>query len=212
MATPTPMINSSYNLLIILGGHAVKEQGHWRSTHFEEGDQFGILGDYVRPIAAALLYKKNPHIKIGVCGTTKKKGWPGTVNVIRQELFQLGVPRARITTVGQGVSTLWQLFHCQELIKKGGSEKIGVISNRYHLPRITAMIKNLPDLAFLKTMFQKQRLRLISAEDILILEQPQEWKRSIGKFYRSPQVKERIKLEKQGIREIKTDQYQFRHA
>lgn len=212
MATLNPMINSSYNLLIILGGHAVKEGGRWRSTRFAERDQFSCLGDYVRPIAAALLYQKNPRLEIGICGTTRKRGWPGTVHIIQRELLQLGVPKNRITTIGQGISTYWQLVRSQKQIQKKDIVQASLISNRYHLPRIKAMIKNLPDLVFIKTMLQKQRLRLISAEDILILEQPQEWKRPIREFYRSPQAKERIKLEKQGIQEIKTGQYQFRHA
>lgn len=206
------MLNSSYNLLIILGGHAVKEKGRWRSTYFTERDQFSCLGDYVRPIAAALLYQKNPHLEISICGTTRKQGWPGTVPIIQRELLQLGVPENRITTIGRGVSTFWQLVRSQKQIQKRDAAQTSLISNRYHLPRIKAMIKNLPDLSFLKTMLQKQRLRLIAAEDILILKQPREWKKPIEQFYRSPQAKERIKLEKRGIQEIKTGQYQFRHA
>src|SRR3989344_629213 len=113
----TPKNSSKYDLLIVLGGHAVKENGRWRSTHFEEGDQFGCLGDYVRPEAAAILYKKNMRSKIIVSGTKRKKGWPGTVHVQKHELMKLDVPQKQIVTEGPSKNSFWQLYHSQKMLK-----------------------------------------------------------------------------------------------
>jgi hypothetical protein len=202
---------SKSGLLFILSGHAIKENGQWRSTRFQEGDRFACLGDYVRPIAASFLYHKNKKLKIVVVGTEKKRAWLGTVHVIKQELIELGIPPKSIALLRHTGGTFWQLYKCQAYLKNRPGVKIGLISNRYHLPRIRAMINHLEGLPFLQTLLNKKQLSLLSAEMVLVRERPHYWKNRLDRFYRTPQMKERMRLEKQGIKQIVDGSYQIRN-
>lgn len=210
------MTKKKYNKAIaVLGGGLVKEKGKWRTTNFnDKGDKFGALGDRLRVVAASYLYKDNPEqiiIASGGRGQVKRgSDEPAVAIVIKKELEELGVPTNKIIKETKSKNTCAELIELQKIIKERGLKIIIIISNKYHLPRLQAMVKYCPNLAELKKMFAISKLTLKSAEDILIKHDPAAWRKIIAKAYNSAGTKERIKLEKKGVKDIKAGKYKFK--
>lgn len=198
-------------VIFILGGHAVKDSGGWRSTRFNEGDQHGNLGDYLRPIAVVLLVQRYPQAKIVILGSRKRGHWPGTNSVIEKELLSLGVPPKNILKWQNSSNTFNQLLNCQRFLRKTKSVSSGtaIVSNRYHLPRVKAMVKFLPSLRYLNYRKMAGQLNFFSAENVLIKKNPQEWKKLTEENYRTAAFQERMKLERRGTKQIKKGIYKL---
>ena len=90
---------------------------------------------------------------------------------------------------------------------KEGFNRMNIVSNRYHLPRIKAFIVNDGNLKNLKEMLRIGRLQLYSAEEVLLKFNPKEWKKIISDAYESESLKKRIQRERAGIKDIKKGIY-----
>ena len=203
------------NAIVVLGGGLIKEKGKWQTTNFSDrGDKFGALGDGLRVVAASYLYKDNPEqiiIASGGRGQIKiGSDEPSVATIIKKELEGLAVPADKIIKETRSKNTYAELIELQKIIKEKGLEMITIISNKYHLPRLEAMIKYCPELVGLKKMFAVSKLTLKPAEEILIKYNPGAWRKIITKAYNSPGMKERIKLEENGVKDIKTEKYKFK--
>lgn len=198
--------------IVVLGGGLVRDKrtGKWRTTNYTEGDNFGVQGDRLRVEAAGYLYKHNPNtFFITSGGKGQLAAIPDAVtvaSVIKRELMKFDVPAANIIKEEKSGSTYTQLLAITQLIKKTEikNNRIFIISNEWHLPRIKAMIEYLPQLKPLK------KIKLISAEKICLQSNPQKWQKIINQAYHSQSMKQRIKLEKTGIRHMKAGQYKFK--
>lgn len=202
--------------IVVLGGALVKDRcGHWRTTNYYEGDNFGICGSRLRVIAAGFLYKDNQRQSVIVSGGKGqlKDVLPGKItlaSVIKEELVRIGIPAKNIIKEEKSGNTYQQLKELQKIIKTGVFKNIIIISNKYHLPRLRAMIKYAGDLRVLKKMFNLSKLKIKSAEEIAIKYKPKIWGGIIGRIYKSRELKERIKSEKQGAEQIKNGTYQLK--
>ncbi|MCI0565678.1 YdcF family protein, partial [bacterium] len=154
-----------YDTLFVLGGGLKKNpDGTWRTTYFdEEGDEYGSTGDYLRVKAAATLFKKGFARLIIVSGSKGQlhivSNAPTVASVLKKELVREGVPSDAIAEDHDSGTTYEQLKKITGQKKEG---RVGIISNRYHLPRIRAMIEHAPELSELKDA------KLISAEETLL--------------------------------------------
>jgi len=203
-------------LIVVLSGGAIKDEktGKWRTAKFnEKGDNFGVQGDYLRTIAGSYLYKAKPNSILIASG-----GWgqlkdipeaPTLATILKSELIELGVPAGKILTEEKSGATYQQLSELQKIAVKKGIKNIIIISNRYHLPRLRAMIEYGPGLNIFKRMFDGSDIKLKSAEDILIKYKPEKWEKIINKAYKSKDIIARIELEKKGIEQIKKGTYSF---
>jgi hypothetical protein len=203
------------NAIVVLGGGLVKEKGKWRTTNFsDKGDKFGALGDRLRIVAASYLYKDNPEqiiIASGGRGQIKAgSDEPAVATVIKKELEGLAVPANKIIKETKSKNTYTELIELQKIIKEKGLKRITIISNKYHLPRLEAIIKHCPELIRLKKMFAVSKLTLKSAEEILIKYDSPNWQKTITKAYKNAGMKERIKLERKGVKDIKMGKYKFK--
>ena len=79
-----------------------------------------------------------------------------------------------------------------------------VISNKYHLPRINTMIAYIPELKFLTN-----KIRVVSAESIILKYAGHTWKSKIEAAYKKDEMKKRIKMEKMGVKDIKNGTYKY---
>ncbi|HLC89329.1 MAG TPA: YdcF family protein [Patescibacteria group bacterium] len=205
------MIKKSEKIIVILGGGLKKEKnGLWRTTRFTEGDNFGVSGDYIRIYAAYYLVRKLKDyliIAVGGRGQLKKiKGAPAVSQVLKKELIDLGVPKNKILLETKSGKTSSQLWELAKILKQRKITQINLISNGYHLPRIKAMIDHVSEL---KKAYKKIKINFISAEKVIIAVDRKKWDRAIKTAYRSKALKERIKLEKQGITDLKKGVYKF---
>jgi len=198
--------------LFILGGGLIKDNGKWRTTNFNErGDNFGSLGDRLRVKAASCLYKNDPeYLIITSGGKGQYKNIPNVLTVaavIKQELLELGVLKDVIIKEEKSNNTWEQLQQLKKIIQKENFIKIKVISSRYHLPRVRAMIEVDNKL---NEMLKKEILKLVSAEEILIKHNSNKWKDYIDKAYANEDMKKRIAFEEEGIKQIKNGTYNFK--
>jgi len=197
-------------LLYILGGGLVNENNKWRTTTFDEGDNFGAIGDRLRIDATYVLYKKNPNLMLMTsCGKGQYdsiEDVPTVAEVMKQELIELGINKKEILKEENSGNTWQGLQELRKIIKKKNLDKVCIISNRGHLPRIQAMIEVDDEL---NEMLKKEMLELVSAEEVLIEDDPKKWKDYIEKAYESEAMKKRIALETQGVKQIKEGTYKL---
>jgi hypothetical protein len=200
--------------IVVLGGGLTKENNKWRTTAFsDKGDNFGICGGRLRVVAASLLYKKRVGrliISSGGKGQLKNiPNVPAVSIVVKNELIDLGVPAEKIIEENSSDNTFQQLLGFNKIINKNNLGKIIIISNKFHLPRLQAMIKCNSKLFGLKRMIDNSKLELKSAEEILLKYEPDIWRKIIEKAYKSKEMKERVELENKGICQIKDGTYKF---
>lgn len=204
-------MKKSYTTIAIMGGGLVKDKKSiWRTTNFDEGDDFGISGDRLRVFAAWYLYRENPAIRIIVLGG---KGQLAKIHdavpvseAMRCEMLALGIPKEKITIETRSGSTYQQLQALKRIMEGAEWGKVSLISNRYHLPRISAMIVIDKEL---NQKYEAKTLLLEAAEDIVIRSEPHRWEAIIKKAYKSKAMKERIALEQKGVRQIQDGTYVF---
>ncbi len=210
-------MSSRLDAVVILGGGLKKDKTGWRTTNFNEGDNFGALGDRLRVEAGYLSYvdncKFNADLLIltsGGKGQLKNiAGAPTIASVLKKELLGLGVPPGAIITEEKSGNSYQQLKELAAIISSSGWNQVAIISNRYHLPRVRAMIESFRDLDLLKTLLFDGNLKLLSAEEVLIDKEPKKWRDSIAATYQSQSMKERIALEQKGVEQIKAGSYKF---
>lgn len=197
-------------IVIIAGGLAKNSAGGWHSPTFEEGLAFyGAPGSRERVVAASFLWKENPDAFIAVLGGKGQMkdipDAPTLAEAISQELVELGVPREKIIEEKESGTTYQQLLALQKISLEHSPEKIIIVSNKYHLPRVEAMVDCAPELLELKR-FNKQ---FQPAEEVLIKHEPDKWKESVDRAYALPEMKELIKKENHGVKQIREGTYRW---
>ena len=130
---------------------------------------------------------------------------PTLAEVISRELRELGVPKENIIEEKESGSTYQQLLALAKIVKENLAEKIMIVSNRYHLPRIEAMVRYAPDLQD----FSRLNIVFQPAEDVLIKHNSTEWEAEIDRAYASPEAKELEKKEQNGVRQIREGTYKW---
>lgn len=204
-------------LIVILSGGLVRDNGVWRSTYFDEGDAFGPLGDRLRVLAAAEIYKdiaaRGDQVSIfvvGGAGRSKDPDHPTISSVYKKELIELGISGSVIIIEEKSETTFQQLQAVSVHSSLFDSLDIMLISNRYHLPRIEAIIRYAKHLSMLLDKIKIKQLILISAEDVLLKNNPERWKNIIEEVYQSSFMKKRIAFETRGVAQIKSNTYVFK--
>lgn len=187
------------------------KDGKWRTNRFSDrGDNFGISGGRLRVVAGSLLYKCDNNLFIiasGGKGQLKNiPGVPYISSIVKKELVDLKVSPNRIIKENKSHNTYQQLIELKKIISKYKLNEVIIISNKFHLPRIRALIRIDKEL---KKKLDDNCIKLKSAEEILIKHNAKKWKKSINNVYKSEAMRERIALEKKGEKDIKEGKYRF---
>lgn len=194
------------NCLVILSGWAEKDKKEkWISS--------GLLGDNFRIIAAKYLWDKNKNLFIIVSGGKGQLSHIADMEPLAQimakELVELGIDRKIIIKESRSYNTYEQMIKLAGLIKKYKFDHISIISNKWHLPRIKALIENI--VTGLKPLLLNNKIKLLSAEKVLLKNDQKKWGVIIKKIYANPRTRNRIKMEKQGIKDILNGKYKITH-
>lgn len=208
------MNNGDATTIAVLGGGLIKENGEWRTT-LAECDAFGVLGDRLRVVAAALFYGELRQLKLGVkIWVTGGKGKladisdaPTVASVIRRELCALNVPAIAIATEEIAGNTYRQLVALDRMIAGELLMRFALISNQYHLPRIGAMIEYAPLLTNVKRCVRNGKLALVAAEEILA--RHDELRDEVRELYESEEMGGLMSAEARGVSDIKAGLYKF---
>lgn len=177
----------------------------------EEGDCLGNNGGRFRTVAAAYLQKGKPESFILASGRTeKRKETEGRLHAsqyIKNELIKLGIPKEKIIEDNKPLTTFQQLIELKKFLKKRKFQKVIIISNNWHIPRIQALIDCVPELKFFRN---NNNIELQSAELILLKHDCKKWKKSIDALNDEPKMKKIIASEKQGVKDLKLGKYKFK--
>jgi hypothetical protein len=198
-------------LMIPGGGIRRDKNGKWRTNRFsDKGDNFGISGGRLRVVAGSLLYKNDNNLFIiasGGKGQLKNiPGVPCISSVVKGELVGLKVLLNKIIEDNKSNNTYQQLMELKKIILKHKLNEVIIISNKFHLPRIRALIGINKEL---KKKLDINFIKLKSAEEILIKYNAKRWKKLISNIYKGAVMKKRIALEKRGVKDIKEGKYKF---
>ena len=112
-------------IFIFSAGTVPTENGGERVTTYEESDAFGVLGGYDRVEAAALLAKQYPDSMLIT-----------EFSAYKNELYNFGVPPARVLDGAASQNTEMGVFNALELSRRKGWVHICFVSSGFHIPRI----------------------------------------------------------------------------
>jgi hypothetical protein len=204
--------------IVVLSAGIKQDKGNnWVSTDLTEAKNLDSApGGKVRVVAASYIYKNDSEnfiIASGGQGSDKNIlgiKHPGLSKILKRELIESGVPADKIIEENKSDTTFQQLLKLQEIKKSKGVERMIIISNQYHLPRIKAIIKYGSGLNVLRKMFGNSDIKLKSAENILIKFDSDKWENKIKKVYQGKAMRERITLENKGVKQIKRGTYKFK--
>lgn len=203
---PKIIKKTSKKCLFILGGWAKKNKnGEWVSS--------GLCGDNLRVIAAKYLWDEDNDLFIITSGGKGKLShitdMKPLAQIMAEELTKLGVKKNKIIKESVSYNTYEQLTKLEFLIKKSNFDKIDLISNEWHLPRVEALIKSMfPEL---KKLIFKKKIELISAEAIVLKKESKKWKPIIQKIHTTKRFKDQLRMEKNGVKDILNGEYKIKH-
>lgn len=206
-------------LVALMGGHLLPNDDgseYHTSTLDEWRNPYGLFGDNLRSIAAAMLYQKYGVDIIVIGGVTPLHKTipqaPHLSHIIKKELMDFDVSDRNIMEldIDPATGTFEQLRHLASFLsflnkKSKEIETVLLLSNRYQLPRIWAMILFQDRLAVLNTPI----IRLIAAEDILIRYERARWFEPIAKAYQREAMRWCIQKELNGAKMIADGSYKF---
>ena len=201
------------NVIFVFAGWMVRKNGKWRTDDIDEVlEPVSGLGSRLRVLAAFQLAKAQQDHLIVLSGAkghfAKIVDAPTASEVMKRELIELGIPEGRIIKQEKAGSTFEELVALKEMITQKQFGKVVAISSKYHLPRIKAFIEHHNALATLLKMWKDGRLLLKSAEDLL-QGYDAGWKRKIEKAYQKDQMKDIIRQERKGVRQIIKGNYKY---
>ena len=116
-------METKLEVIVVLGGGLFRDQnGTWRTTNFNEGDEYGKLGDRLRVVAASFLSKEHPDLKLIVSGGkgqfAEVPDCPTLAVVLKKELTDLGVSPDNIIEESTSYNTFIQLKNSLAIIQK----------------------------------------------------------------------------------------------
>ncbi len=195
--------------LAVMGGNIIEDEGRWRISSHNEGDNFGVTGDNLRVFAAVQLHRQNhscPIIASGGVGQNRRIAHAPTVaQVIKDKLIELGVPPSLILLETDSNNTFGQLYNIKRLVDRNNFHSLGIVSNFWHLPRIFSLIVMAPGT--LRQFLDK--VVFFPAEDVLIKSNQAAWTDLITTNYQGEAFKQRLAMESNGIADIMMGRYRF---
>lgn len=187
--------------------------GIWESTDLSAADaRLGAPGGKLRVYAAAILMQENPDWLLITggdmgydVGEGKPTAHPTLADILQRELLEIGVPSERIILERNSNTTYQELQELQRIVAEHGIVHVSIVSNRWHMPRLEAMIE-----AKFADLKKRADLLVIMAEDVLIADDPKRWRQLITDGYASQFMIERAVQEQLGVAQIRAGTYTYR--
>lgn len=203
--------------LFVLDGDIQKKGSgkfeRWSSTSYTAKDAHGLLaGGHARVIAAAEIVRRFPDLKVVTTSCYKHED-PIHAEIYKEELQRLGVPEQSIEMECVSRSTLEELKEMVKMATKKGWNKVAMLTNNYHLPRVKEMYFRLGELedyggfdSRWTSAEENLEVLFLDAESILPL-RDQRYKKIVEKVKCSEEYKRRVESEKRGIQAIREGKY-----
>ena len=205
------MQTNSQKVVVVLGGALRKDDtGRWRTVDLGQGgDNFAASNDRWRIDAVYAIWKNDRSTTLVVSGGQgqykKETDTPAVAEVMAHELMELGVSESAIMKDVESGNTVEQLRMTAAFAKEMKLQKVVILSNEWHIPRIKEMIAHAPGLVESLTGVE---VELVAAENILWAES-MEWQDRIKSARTDPGIMTRVALEQKGIRQIVDGTYKW---
>ncbi|MBU1131469.1 YdcF family protein [Patescibacteria group bacterium] len=206
-------MKSKEAIVVLSAGIKKDSQGEWKNTDLnQEDNSYGAPGGNLRVLAASILYKQNPDQYIIASGgrgwdiKNDKAGRPDLSKIIKAELTDLGIPGEVIIEENNSNNTYQQLKELKKIIENYNLKYLKIITNQWHVHRVKAMLEHLDEL---KDLLKQVEIKFITAEEVVIKDNPGKWQKEIDSVYQSDWLKQRIKMEQQGLKQIKNGTYKY---
>lgn len=204
--------NNYTHIVLLAAGIKQDGGGRWVSTDLTEEDNlWGAPGGRLRVAAVSILSQECKDAQIiagGHKGFDVPEGHeerPFLSEILLQELCEHGVPVERIILETESNTTYQKLKFLEMRANDIGLGQIAIVTNRYHIPRLNAMI----DAEF-PSLRERIVSGIVAAEDVLIAHNPQRWEAFINDAYASEFMSLRKNMEEHGLEQILTGVYKFR--
>lgn len=214
-----------FDVVFVLGGGLAKIRDKFYPTDYRHGDEFGMLGAGIRMTAAIELYlnkqAKNFVFSTGRSEKTKAvfgQDVPTEAKTYKEKFLRCleGLKKRNdyqekfedledpeIILEENSVTTMTNIKEMLEILQENKWQKIAVVSSDYHIPRIKALYERVlakyPDIM--------QKLKFLSAEEVVKEYKPGKYDEAIKKFYQTSEAKKRIKNERQGVEDLRSGKY-----
>ncbi len=208
-AAPHP----AYEAVIVLGSNIKRAGDGYVPVTYDDYDIFGMLAGEIRIIAAVLLFEDNLAdtfvFSTGVSEKTRATlgpDVPAEAAVYSQDFLSRASSSGRraptVILEDRSVNTYTNLMECIAIIRGHQWEHVGIMSARYHMPRVQALW----ELAKEKHPVNAST-SFLAAEDIVTHYMPGVYDDMITAAYRSPQGLKRLENEALGVQAIKDGRY-----
>lgn len=202
-------------IVILSGGIKKDKNGRWHSTDLsEEDNRWGAPGGYLRVLAAKHLFDVEPGCIIVATGgqgydvAVKDEQQPLICEIIKSELADLEVVKEKIILEKKSNHTIDQVKALEQIIKKNKFDEIVVISSRYHLSRVQAIMKREKALS---VFLEQGKIKLRSAEEILIKSNKNKWQGIVEQAYNSQWMSQRVAEEIKGVSDFRAGKYKIKN-
>lgn len=201
-------------VIILSGGIKKDKSGRWRSTDLtQEDNELSAPGGYLRVLAGKILFESGKYDFIvamsgrGYDVKNDEERRPAIWEIVKGELIALGVSEEKIIAEKESNTTFEQINALGNIIGENSLNEIAVISNRSHLPRVQAMMEKEKALG---DSLEQGKIKLLSAEEILIESDKDKWRATIEQDYGSEWMHQRMALELKGAADFKAGKYNIK--
>jgi uncharacterized SAM-binding protein YcdF (DUF218 family) len=208
-AAPRP----AYEAVIILGSNIKRTGDGYVPVTYDDYDIFGMLAGEIRIIAAVLLFEEGLAdtfvFSTGISEKTRAvlgPDVPAEAAVYSQDFLRRagssGRPAPTVIVEDRSVNTYTNLVECIAIIRRHRWANVGIMSARYHMPRVAALWELAKDKHPVDASAS-----FLAAEDIVTHYMPGVYDAMITAAYRSPQGLKRLENEALGVQALKDGLY-----
>jgi len=192
--------------------------GRWKSVAWGHAGDLGLhTGSRTRVSAGAFIAKAFPEIPVVANSYNRNNAdEPTMASVVKGELIQRGVEEDRIVLEEESFSTITQYIEALRLATENKWKNVAVMINEYYEPRAKAIFTHLAEIVddpvvqkLVNTFADKGgRFVFVNSESVLRTVDPL-YIKYFEEIYRSPQYKEMLGKEAQGLEDIKAGRYKY---
>ena len=209
--TPEKETDYPYDLIVVLGANAKKDRrGSWKLPTILEEDPGKIVAGHSRAIACVEAYKENLAPIFLITGGLQENGEIVSRAELMADLIvnKYKVPREKVEVINSEPNTLGNveaavsfLRNHPEIIKR---RRIGILTNDWHLPRAKEMFESNP-------YFIENSIEVVPfpVEELLEVRSGH-YTKWIQRVRERPEMRERMRLEKNGLVDLKAGRYKSR--
>lgn len=203
-------------VFVLTGSLKFKEQlGRWESGTYGDRDENSglVTGGKDRTIAAAEISKHFPDMTIVTMSRPRDPEKPTYAGVMAEELYRMHVPQENVVQETESTTTITEIKAIAKFVKQHGWRDILLLSSKYHLPRIQALLEHATDFSddaaeaeLLRGFAErinsgKTRVQLVGSDDIL-MGRDEHYRRYFDRLYTDPEYRKKVEAEQRAVRQI----------